>query len=189
MILAPSDAVGAIMELAAQKRGTYRSTEYLSETRAKLLYEMPLSEILVEFYDRLKSLTRGYGSFDYELVGYRPQKLVRLDILLNGRLCEPLSTIVAKSLSPEKGRALVERLKGLIPRQLFEVVIQAAVGGRVLARESVRPVGKHVTSRCYGGDITRKRKLWERQREGKRRMKQVGNVTIPQEAFLAVLKI
>ena len=189
VILCPAETVGALMDLATQKRGVYRSTEYLSETRAKLLYEMPLSEILVDFYDRLKSLTRGYGSFDYELIGYRPAKLVRLDILLNSRLCEPLSTVVSKEQAYEKGKLLVERLKTLIPRQLFEVAIQAAVGSHVIARESVRALAKHVTGKCYGGDITRKRKLWERQREGKKRMKQFGNVEIPQEAFLAVLKI
>ncbi|MBI3996292.1 MAG: elongation factor 4 [Candidatus Omnitrophica bacterium] len=189
VILCPADTLGALMDLAMQKRGVYRSTEYLSETRAKLLYEMPLSEILIDFYDRLKSLTRGYGSFDYELIGYRPAQLARLDILLNGRICEPLSSVVAKEHAYDKGKALVERLKTLIPRQLFEVVIQAAVGSHVIARESVRPMAKNVTGKCYGGDITRKRKLWEKQREGKKRMKQFGNVEIPQEAFLAVLKI
>ncbi|MDP3723678.1 MAG: translation elongation factor 4 [Candidatus Omnitrophota bacterium] len=189
VILCPSEVVGSVMELAIQKRGVYRSTEYLSETRVKLVYELPLAEILVDFYDRLKSLTRGYGSFDYEFLGYRNATLVRLDILLNGRLCEPLSLILSKESAYEKGKALVERLKALIPRQLFEVVIQAAVGSHIIARDSVRPLAKHVTGKCYGGDITRKRKLWERQREGKRRMKQFGNVEIPQEAFLAVLKI
>jgi len=189
VILAPVEAMGALMELAVQKRGLYRSTEYLSETRAKLTYELPLAEILVEFYDRLKSLTRGYGSFDYDLIGYRSAQLVRLDILLNGRICEPLSSIVAKAQAYDKGKALVERLKTIIPRQLFEVAIQAAVGSHVIARESVRALAKNVTGKCYGGDITRKRKLWDRQREGKKRMKQFGNVEIPQEAFLAVLKI
>ena len=189
VILCPAEMVGALMDLAIQKRGVYRSTEYLSETRVKLAYELPLAEILVDFYDRLKSLTRGYGSFDYEFIGYRPAQLVRLDILLNGRLCEPLSSIVAKGQAYEKGKALVERLKAIIPRQLFEVVIQAAVGSHVIAREAVRPLAKHVTGKCYGGDITRKRKLWERQAEGKKRMKQFGNVEIPQDAFLAVLKI
>ncbi len=189
VILCPADTVGALMDLTIQKRGVYRSTEYLSETRVKLVYELPLSEILVDFYDRLKSLTRGYGSFDYEFIGYRPAHLVRLDVLLNGRVCEPLSSIVVKAQAYEKGKLLVGRLKTLIPRQLFEVVIQAAVGSHVIARESVRPLAKHVTGKCYGGDITRKRKLWDRQREGKKRMKQFGNVEIPQEAFLAVLKI
>ncbi len=189
VLLCPAETVGALMDLAIQKRGIYRSTEYLSETRVKLVYEMPLADILLDFYDRLKSLTRGYGSFDYELIGYRPAKLVRLDILLNGRLCEPLSSIVAKDQAYEKGKALVGRLKTLIPRQLFEVAIQAAVGSHVIARERVRPLAKNVTGKCYGGDITRKRKLWERQAEGKKRMKQFGNVEIPQEAFLAVLRI
>ncbi len=189
VILCPAETVGPLMDLAIQKRGVYRSTEYLSEIRVKLVYDMPLAEILIDFYDRLKSLTRGYGSFDYELIGYRPAKLVRLDILLNGRICEPLSSIVPKEQAYEKGKALVERLKTLIPRQLFEVAIQAAIGSHVIARESVRALAKNVTGKCYGGDITRKRKLWERQAEGKRRMKQFGNVEIPQEAFLAVLKI
>ncbi|MBI4343780.1 MAG: elongation factor 4 [Candidatus Omnitrophica bacterium] len=189
VILCPAESVGALMDLAVQKRGVYRSTEYLSETRVKLVFELPLGEILVDFYDRLKSLTRGYGSFDYEFLGYREAQLVRLDILLNGRICEPLSSIVSKAHAYEKGKMLVEHLKTLIPRQLFEVVIQAAVGRHVIARESVRPLAKNVTGKCYGGDITRKRKLWERQREGKKRMKQFGNVEIPQEAFLAVLKI
>ncbi len=189
VMLCPAEMMGGLMDLAIQKRGVYLSTEYLSETRVKLIFEMPLSEILIDFYDRLKSLTRGYGSLDYEVIGYRPAKLVRLDILLNGRICEPLSSIVPKEQAYEKGKLLVERLKTLIPRQLFEVAIQAAVGSHVIARETVRPLAKNVTGKCYGGDISRKRKLWERQAEGKKRMKQFGNVEIPQEAFLAVLKI
>jgi GTP-binding protein LepA len=189
VILCPAEAIGPMMDLSMQKRGIYLSTEYLSETRVKIIYEMPLAEILIDFYDQLKSLTRGYGSFDYEFIGYRPAEMVRLDILLNGRICEPLSCIVAKAHAYEKGKVLVERLKGLIPRQLFEVAIQAAVGSHIIARETVRPMAKNVTGKCYGGDITRKRKLWEKQREGKKRMKQFGNVEIPQEAFLAVLKI
>ena len=189
VILVPADALSAIMELVKQRRGTHRGTEFLSETRVKLTVELPLSEILVDFYDRLKSLSRGYGSFDYELIGYRPEALVRLDILINNAPCEPLSSIVAKEKAHEKGKILVERLKTLIPRQLFEVAIQAAVGSHIVARESVRALAKNVTGKCYGGDITRKRKLWERQREGKKRMKQFGQVEIPQEAFLAVLKI
>jgi GTP-binding protein LepA len=189
VLLCPAEAMGAVTELAIQKRGLYQATEYLGETRVKLVYELPLAEILVDFYDRLKSLTRGYGSLDYEPLGFRPAELVRLDILLNGQPCEPLSTIVPKAQAYQKGKALVERLKALIPRQLFEVVIQAAIGHHIIARERVRPLAKHVTGKCYGGDITRKRKLWERQAEGKKRMRQVGNVEIPQEAFLAVLKI
>ncbi len=189
VMLCPAEFVGGLMELAKQKRGIFKSTEYLSETRVKLVYEMPLSEILVDFYDKLKSLTRGYASFDYELIGYRPAKLVKLDILLNTKICEPLSSIVAKDQAYDKGKALVERLKTLIPRQLFEVAIQAAVGSHIIARESVRALAKNVTGKCYGGDISRKRKLWEKQKEGKKRMKQFGNVEIPQEAFLAVLKI
>jgi GTP-binding protein LepA len=189
VILCPADAVGGMMELSIQKRGVYVSTEYLSETRVKLVFEMPLAEILIDFYDKLKSLTRGYGSFDYELIGYRPAQLVRLDILLNGKICEPLSTIVAKAQAYDKGKALVERLKTIIPRQLFEVAIQAAVGSHIIARETVRPLAKNVTAKCYGGDLTRKRKLWEKQKEGKKRMKSFGNVEIPQDAFLAVLKI
>lgn len=189
VILTPAESVGGVMDLTIQKRGVYVSTEFLSETRAKLVYEVPLNEILVDYYDRLKTLTRGYGSFDYEFIGYRPQKLVRLDILLNGKICEPLSAIVAKSHAYDRGKALVEKLKDLIPRQLFEVVIQAAVGQHIISRASVRPLAKNVTGKCYGGDITRKRKLWEKQKEGKKRMRQVGNVEIPQEAFLAVLKL
>ena len=189
VILCPAETVGAIMDLAIQKRGVYRSTDYLGETRVQLIYELPLAEILVDFYDRLKSLTRGYGSFDYELLGFRDASLARLDILLNGDVCEPLSSIVPKDRAYEKGKALVEQLKTLIPRQLFEVVIQAAIGSHVIAREHVRPLAKHVTGKCYGGDITRKRKLWERQAEGKKRMKQFGSVEIPQDAFLAMLKI
>ena len=189
VILIPADVMSPAMALVKQKRGTHQSTEFLSETRVKLVVELPLSEILVEFYDRLKSLSRGYGSFDYDLIGYRPEPLVRLDILLNGEPCEPLSSIVAKEKAQEKGRLLVERLKEIIPRQLFEVTIQAAIGSHVIARESIRPLAKHVTGKCYGGDITRKRKLWERQKMGKKRMKQFGRVEIPQEAFLAVLKI
>ncbi len=189
VILCPAQNMGPIMDLAILKRGTYVSTEFLSETRVKIVYEMPLSEMIIDFYDKLKSLTRGYGSFDYEVIGYRPEQLVRLDILLNGKICEPLSSIVAKAQSYERGKALVERLKELIPRQLFEVAVQAAVGSHIIARESIRAMSKNVTAKCYGGDLTRKRKLWDKQKEGKRRMKQFGNVEIPQDAFLAVLKV
>ena len=189
VILGPAETISSLMELVKQKRGAHRSTEFLSETRIKLVVELPLSEILIDFYDKLKSLPRGYGSFDYNVIGYRGSKLVRLDVLLNGKLCEPLSSIVSKDKAYEKGRGLVEKLKELIPRQLFELNIQAAVGSHVIARESLRALAKNVTGKCYGGDITRKRKLWEKQKEGKKRMKQFGQVEIPQEAFLAALKI
>jgi len=189
VLLTPADCLGAVMDLVKSRRGSHRSTEFLSETRVKVMVELPLGEIVVDFYDRLKSISRGYGSFDYDMLGYRPGKLVRLDVLLNGQLCEPLSSIVPKDKAYEKGKALVDKLKEIIPRQLFEVAIQAAIGQHVIARESVRPLAKHVTGKCYGGDITRKRKLWERQKMGKKRMKQFGQVEIPQEAFLAVLKI
>ncbi len=189
VILGPPQHLGELMELVKEKRGTHRSTDFLGPTRVKLMVELPLSEILVSFYDRLKSLTHGYGSFDYELEGYRAVQLVRLDILINNKRCEPLSSLVTKAQSYEKGKELVARLKEVIPRQLFEVAIQAAVGAHVIARESVRALAKNVTGKCYGGDITRKRKLWDKQREGKKRMKQFGQVEIPQEAFLAALKL
>ena len=189
VLLIPADCLSAAMELVKQKRGAHRSTEFLSDTRVKLMVELPLSEILVDFYDRLKSLSRGYGSFDYDLAGFRPTNLVRLDILLNGDLCEPLSMLVVKEKAYERGKAMVEKLKGLIPRQLFEVAVQAAIGSHIVARDSIRALAKNVTGKCYGGDITRKRKLWDKQREGKKRMKQFGRVEIPQEAFLAALKL
>jgi GTP-binding protein LepA len=154
-----------------------------------LIFEFPLSEVLVDFHDRLKSATRGYGSMDYEFIGYQPGDLVKMEILLNGAPCEPLATIVPREKAYAKGRELAEKLREVIPRQLFEVAIQAAVGSRVIARETIRPLAKHVTGKCYGGDITRKRKLWEKQREGKKRMKVFGKVEIPQEAFMAILKI
>jgi GTP-binding protein LepA len=189
VILAPAETISPLMELVKHKRGSHRTTEFLSETRIKLVVELPLSEIIIDFYDRLKSITRGYGSFDYTLSGYRPHPLVRLDILLNGVLCEPISSIVAKEKAHERGKALAAKLKELIPRQLFEVVIQAAVGSHIITRESIRPLAKNVTGKCYGGDLSRKRKLWEKQKEGKKRMKQFGRVEIPQDAFLAALKI
>jgi GTP-binding protein LepA len=188
-LLVPADSVGSIMELSKQRRGVYISTEYLTTDRVKLIYEFPLSEIIVDFYDKIKSLTRGYGSMDYEFKGYQPNRLVKLDILLNGQPCDALSSIVYKEKAQIKGRALAQKLKELIPRQLFEVAIQAAIGTQVIARETVRPLKKNVTAKCYGGDITRKRKLWDRQKEGKKRLKQLGKVAVPQEAFFAVLKI
>jgi GTP-binding protein LepA len=188
-LVVPTWAIGAVMSFAVERRGEYRSTEYLGVDRAMLIYEMPLSEVLVDFHDKLKSKTQGYGSMDYEWLGYRPAELVRLDILLNGERCEPLSSIVPRQKAYERGKQLVEKLKEVSPRHLFEVAIQAAVGSRVIARETVRPIGKNVTAKCYGGDITRKRKLLEKQREGKKRMKRFGKVEIPQEAFLAILKV
>jgi len=188
-IVLPADYIGSIMQLAAERRGRYVRTEYLSEARAILVYDLPLAEIIFDFYDKLKSATRGYGTLDYELTGYERAELVRLDMLVGGRPVDALSTIVHRENAPARGKALAKRLTKEIPRHLFEVVIQAAVGSKVVARETIPPLSKHVTSKCYGGDITRKRKLWAKQREGKKRLKNVGNVDIPQEAFLSVLSV
>ncbi len=188
-LIIPSDSIGAMLELTISRRGIYKGTEYIGSDRARLIFDIPLAEILVDFYDRIKSLTKGYGSMDYEFKGYMISELVRLDILINGEPCDPLSSIVSKEKAYPKGKALVEKLKELIPRQLFEVVLQAAVGNHIIARETISALKKNVTGKCYGGDITRKRKLWERQREGKKRMKHFGKVEIPQEAFFAVLKL
>ncbi|MBU4312078.1 MAG: translation elongation factor 4 [Candidatus Omnitrophica bacterium] len=188
-IMIPQDGLSMVIDFCKTKRGEYKSTEYISHDKIKLVFEMPLSEIIVDFYDKIKSMTKGYGSLDYEITGYRPSDLVKLDILINGQLCEALSSIAHREKAQFKGKALAEKLKELIPRQLFEVIIQAAIGMKILARTRVAPMGKNVTSKCYGGDITRKRKLWEKQKEGKKRMKQFGRIQIPQEAFLAALKI
>ncbi len=188
-MMIPAQNIGEIMELAQSRRGKYLSTEYLTEDTAKLVYELPLAEVIVDFYDKIKSLTRGYGSLDYELKGFQATRLAKLDILINGKPCDALSSLVHKDKAQNKGRKLVEKMKELVPRQLFEVVIQAAIGPQIIARASVRPLKKHVTGKCYGGDITRKRKLWAKQKAGKKRMKQFGNVQIPQEAFMAALKI
>ena len=189
LMIIPIDTIEQVCDFAKLRRGTFQSSEYLSEDRVKIIFDIPLSEIIVDFYDKIKSLTRGYGSLDYEFKNYASTILVRLDILLNGVICDAFSSLMCKEKAYSRARALVNKLKELIPRQLFEVAIQAAVGGQILASEKVRSVGKHVTAKCYGGDITRKRKLWEEQKKGKKRLKQFGKVEIPQEAFLEVLKI
>jgi GTP-binding protein LepA len=188
-IVTPSEYVGNIMKLAMDKRGVYINTTYLDPTRADLSYEFPLSEIIFDFYDKLKSISRGYASFDYEYIGYRESDLIKLDILLNSEPVDALSMIVHRSKSYDWGRKVCSKLKDLIPRQLFEINIQAAIGTKVISKSVVKALRKNVLAKCYGGDITRKRKLLEKQKEGKKRMKQVGNVEIPQEAFLAVLQI
>ena len=186
-IIAPSQYVGPIMELCQSKRGIYKSIDYIDATRINVHYEIPLSEIVYDFYDKLKSTTKGYASFDYELCGYKESNLVKMDILLNGVIVDALSTIVHKDFAYTKGRAIVTKLQKLIPRQMFQIPIQASIGSKVIARENISAMRKNVLSKCYGGDVSRKRKLLERQKEGKKRMKMVGSVEVPQEAFLAVL--
>ena len=186
-IIAPSEYVGPIMELCQNKRGIYKSIEYIDATRINVHYEIPLSEIVYDFYDKLKSTTKGYASFDYELCGYKESNLVKMDILLNGEVVDALSVIVHKDFAYSKGRAIVTKLRKLIPRQMFQIPIQASIGSKVIARENISAMRKNVLSKCYGGDVSRKRKLLEKQKEGKKRMKMVGSVEVPQEAFLAVL--
>ena len=189
MILTPAEYVGGILQLCQDKRGVQKSLEYLATDRVLITYELPFNEVVLDFYDRLKTLSRGYASLDYHVTGFWPSPLVKLDILVNGEPVDALSIIVHREMAYERGRALASKMRELIPRQMFEVAIQAAIGGRVIARESVKAMRKNVLAKCYGGDITRKRKLLEKQKEGKKRMKRVGRVEIPQEAFLAVLKM
>lgn len=186
-IIAPSEYIGAIMELCQNKRGIYKSVDYIDVTRIDVHYEIPLSEIVYDFYDRLKSTTKGYASFDYELCGYKESSLVKMDILLNGEIVDALSIIIHKDFAYQKGRAIVKKLRELIPRQMFQIPIQASIGSKVIARENISALKKNVLAKCYGGDVSRKRKLLEKQKEGKKRMKMVGTVEVPQEAFLAVL--
>ena len=188
-IFTPPQYVGNLMELAQEKRGEHKDLQYLDKNRCQLVYDIPLNEIIYDFFDKLKSCSRGYASLDYEILGYKESDLVKVDILLNGEVCDALSMIVHRERAYYKSRAIVEKLKEVIPRQLFEIPIQAAIGSKVIARETVKALRKDVLAKCYGGDISRKRKLLEKQKKGKKRMRKIGSVEIPSEAFMSILKI
>ncbi|MBQ7797792.1 MAG: elongation factor 4, partial [Clostridia bacterium] len=188
-IITPPEYMGNIMDLCSDRRGEYKNMQYLDANRTKLSYIMPLNEIVYDFFDKIKSLSKGYASMDYELCGYQPSDLVKMDILLNGDICDALSIIVHRTKAYGRGRSLCEKLKEVIPRHLFEIPIQAVIGGKVIARETISAVRKDVLAKCYGGDVTRKRKLLEKQKEGKKRMRKLGSVELPSEAFISILKI